>query len=107
MRIPMPQGEFKSSQDRAVTARAPEALELYNQIIESKKKSRIMMNADELQWKTIEGGVKVANLIDFRLAFRTRLPIWPSPKSRHTRRPATDTYMAQPTSTLSRGEVSA
>ncbi len=38
MWIPMPQGEFKSSQDRAVTARAPEALELYNQIIESKKK---------------------------------------------------------------------
>ena len=56
MWIPMPKGEFKSSEDRVVTARAPEALELYNQIIESKKKSRIMMHADELQWKTIEGG---------------------------------------------------
>ena len=73
MWIPMPKGEFKSSQDRTVTARAPEALELYNQIIESKKKSRIMMHADELQWKTIEGGVKVANLIDFRLGFQNTL----------------------------------
>jgi len=48
MWIPMPTGEFKSSKDRAVTARVPEALELYNQIIETKKKSRIMMHTDEL-----------------------------------------------------------
>jgi hypothetical protein len=73
MWIPMPKGEFKSSEDRVVTARAPEALELYNEIIESKKKSRIMMHADELQWKTIEGGVKVANLIDFRMGFQNTL----------------------------------
>jgi mannose-6-phosphate isomerase-like protein (cupin superfamily) len=73
MWIPMPQGEFKSSAERVVTARAPEALELYNQIIESKKKSRIMMHTDELNWKTIEGGVKVANLIDFRLGFQNTL----------------------------------
>ena len=37
MWIPMPKGEFKSSEERSVTARAPEALELYNQIIESKR----------------------------------------------------------------------
>ena len=73
MWIPMPKGEFKSSAERVVTARAPEALDLYNEIIESKKKSRIMMHADELNWKTIEGGVKVANLIDFRLGFQKRL----------------------------------
>lgn len=73
MWIPMPQGEFKSSDERSVTARAPEALELYQQIIEAKKKSRIMMHADELKWKTIEGGVKVANLIDFRLGFQNTL----------------------------------
>jgi hypothetical protein len=35
MWIPMPQGEFKSSDERTVTARAPEALELYQQIIET------------------------------------------------------------------------
>ena len=51
MWIPMVSGEFKSSTERVVTARAPEALELYNQIIESKKKSRIMMHADELNGK--------------------------------------------------------
>lgn len=73
MWIPMPKGEFKSSEERVVTARAPEALELYNQIIEGKQKSRIMMHADELKWKTIEGGVKVANLIDFRLGFQNTL----------------------------------
>jgi hypothetical protein len=28
MWIPMPQGEFRSSEERAVTARAPEALEV-------------------------------------------------------------------------------
>jgi hypothetical protein len=43
------------------TARAPEAVDLYNQIIESKRKSRIMMHAGELQWKTIEGGAKGAS----------------------------------------------
>jgi gentisate 1,2-dioxygenase len=32
-----------------------------------------MMHADELKWKTIEGGVKVANLIDFRLGFQNTL----------------------------------
>ncbi len=69
MWIPMPQGEFKSSDERTVTARAPEALELYQQIIETKKKSRIMMHADELKWKTIEGGVKVANLIEHSLYY--------------------------------------
>jgi uncharacterized RmlC-like cupin family protein len=73
MWIPQVPSEWKSTKDRAVTARAPEALELYNQIIESKKKSRIMMHAHELQWKTIEGGVRVANLIDFRMGFQNTL----------------------------------
>ena len=73
MWIPIVPGEWKSSKDRVVTARAPEALELYNQIIETKRKSRIMMHADELQWKAIEGGVKVANLIDFRMGFQNTL----------------------------------
>ncbi|HEY3305623.1 MAG TPA: cupin domain-containing protein [Candidatus Binatia bacterium] len=73
MWIPQVPGEWKSSQERAVTARAPEALELYHQIIESKKKSRIMMHSNELQWKTIEGGVRVANLIDFRMGFQNTL----------------------------------
>jgi quercetin dioxygenase-like cupin family protein len=73
MWIPGMPGEWKSSKDRAVTARAPEALELYNQIIETKRKSRIMMHSAELHWKPIEGGVKVANLIDFRLGFQNTL----------------------------------
>lgn len=73
MWIPMPTGEWKSEKDRVVTARAPEALDLYNRIIETKKKSRIMMHRHELQWKVIEGGVKVANLIDFRLGFENTL----------------------------------
>jgi hypothetical protein len=33
MWIPMPQGEFKSSAERVVTARAPEALELYKLVL--------------------------------------------------------------------------
>ena len=33
MWIPMPQGEFKSSEERVVTARAPEALELYKLVL--------------------------------------------------------------------------
>lgn len=32
-----------------------------------------MIHAGELQWKTIEGGVKVANLIDFRMGFQNTL----------------------------------
>ena len=34
---PMPQGTFKSSDERTVTARAQEALELYQEIIEAIK----------------------------------------------------------------------
>ena len=33
----------------------------------------VSMHAGELQWQTIEGGVKVANLIDFRMRFQYTL----------------------------------
>ena len=73
MWIPSVLNRWKSIEDRAVTARIPETLELYNEIIEQKKKSRIMMHSDELNWKVTEGGVKHANLLDFRLGFQNTL----------------------------------
>ncbi|NIO10944.1 MAG: cupin domain-containing protein [Deltaproteobacteria bacterium] len=73
MWIPSVLNRWKSIEDRAVTARIPETLELYNEIIEQKRKSRIMMRRDEIKWKVADGGVKVANLIDFRLGFQNTL----------------------------------
>ena len=73
MWIPTLANEWREIKDRTVTARIPETVELYNQIIESKKKSQIMMHSDEIEWKVVEGGVKHANLIDFRLGFQNTL----------------------------------
>lgn len=73
MWIPTVSSEWTKISERAVTARVPETLELYQQIIESKKKSRIIIHRDEIQWKVAEGGAKHANLIDFRLGFQNSL----------------------------------
>ena len=73
MWIPTFLNKWKSIEDRAVTARIPETLELYNEIIESKKKSRIMIHSNELKWRVTDSGVKHANLIDFRLGFQNTL----------------------------------
>ena len=50
------------------------------------------MHADELKWKTIEGGVKVANLIDFRLGFQNTLANMRSRRS-PPRSPASDGHV--------------
>ncbi len=73
MWIPTVSTEWTKITDRAVTARVPETLELYQKIIESKKKSRLVIHSDEIQWKITEDGAKHANLIDFRLGFQNSL----------------------------------
>ena len=73
MWIPTHSDQWKSLQDREVTARVPEAVELYQQILESKKKSRILMRKDELKRRVGGDGEKHANLIDFRLGFQNTL----------------------------------
>jgi uncharacterized cupin superfamily protein len=73
MWIPTVSKEWAEITDRNVTARIPETAELFNKIIESKKKSRIIIHSHEIQWKVTEGGTKVANLIDFRLGFQNSL----------------------------------
>lgn len=73
MWIPTLEGGLAKLSDRKVTARIPETPELYRKIIEAKKKSRIMIHSDEIEWKEVEGGVKHANLIDFRLGFQNTL----------------------------------
>ena len=73
MWIPTHGEQFKSLQEREVTARVPEAADLYQQILEAKKKSRIMIRADEIQWRDGANGEKHGNLIDFRLGFENSL----------------------------------
>lgn len=64
---------WASAQDRTVSARAPEASEILQDMLERKKRSRIAMRASELSWKTSKHGVRHANLIDFRLGFENSL----------------------------------
>jgi uncharacterized RmlC-like cupin family protein len=64
---------WTSARDRTVTARAPEVVDMYQDIIDRKKRSRILLRADEIDWKTTRNGVRTANLIDFRLGFQNSL----------------------------------
>ena len=73
MWIPTHKSEFKSLEEREVTARVPEAADLYQQILESKKKSRILIRADEIRWRDGSNGEKHGNLIDFRIGFENSL----------------------------------
>ncbi len=73
MGIPTPKDQFKSLQEREVTARVPEAVDLYQQILENKKNSRILMRANEIQWRAGDNGEKHGSLIDFRLGFENSL----------------------------------
>ena len=62
-----PQGQ------RSVTARAPEVIDLLHDLVERKKRSRILIKASEVEWKESAHGVRHANLIDFRLGFENSL----------------------------------
>ena len=64
---------WTSNRDRTVSARAPETADLLRDIIDRKKKSRILMKASELEWKVSKFGVRHANVIDFRLGFENSL----------------------------------
>ena len=56
-----------------MSARAPETTDILRDIIQRKKKSRILMKASELDWKVSKHGVRHANVIDFRLGFENSL----------------------------------
>jgi uncharacterized RmlC-like cupin family protein len=64
---------WTAARDRTVTARAPEVEQMLQDILERKKRSRIMLRASEIEWKDTRSGMRTANLIDFRLGFENSL----------------------------------
>ncbi len=62
MWVPAMLSKWKSIEEREVTERIPEALELSNEILDQKRKSRILFRADEINWKVSDTGAKRANL---------------------------------------------